>query len=202
MAAHGDLLFYDKNGVDLDGYLRSQIENLRDVVNAIPEKNFTSQADSELAKSIYDKAKVAPLNVNFEAAVADVKETTVDVTGRFDYDMGDGQTVSVPGYRVTKSIPFDGSPLLWKMKTNPWGMNPPRGTIHGGVLTIGIDIPAAEKDRAKAYIDDSINRIPEYLERQKAQIERYNESILPEAVKLIAQRRKRLEDAAELKKSL
>lgn len=203
MAVIGDLLFFKRGGPDLDDVLRHQAEVvLRQTVENIPEKEFTQHSDDELVGRVVSSATVKPLEVAFDQAKADVQETTVDVTGRFDYDMGDGRPVRAKGFRATKAIPFKGNPELWHLKTNPWGMNPPRGEVRGQTLVVGISVPEAEASRAKTYLDGVIAQLPEYLERQAAQIQKHNEQLPGLALPLIQQRRSRLSKRADLLKNL
>jgi len=58
--------------------------------------------------------------------------------------------------------------------------------------------PAQQANEAKQYIDETIAKLPEYLERQRAQIEPYNNGIAGNAVALIVQRRSRLSQASDL----
>ena len=131
-----------------------------------------------------------------------MRETIVDVTGRFDYDMGDGRPARVPGLRATKTIPFRGEPQLWRMKTNPWGMNPPRGAVRSQTVTVGIEVPAAESEAARNYIEECVAKIPEYLDRQSAQIDQHNAGLRALVLPLIQQRRARLKEGDELRKKL
>jgi hypothetical protein len=197
MAALGELLFYRRDQAGLDDVLRHQVELLQGRVDALPDNFFSEKSDAEIAAHVAGEAALKPLVVDFAAATPSVQETTVEVR-----DMFERGTVRVAGLKATKAIPFTGDPELWRLRTNPFNMNPPRGEIRSGKLIIGIEVPAQEADQAARYIDDAIAQIPEYLQRQEAQIAQHNESLATQAMRWITIRRQRLGSAADLLKKL
>lgn len=199
MAALGDLLFYRRDQVGLDDVLRHQVDQLRDKVDALPEKFFSEKSDDEVAAHLAKEHAIEPLVVDFEAATPSVQETQVEVHDRFGFDRG---SVRVPGLLATKSIPFKGDPELWHLRTNPYSLNPPRGEIRGSKLVVGISVPAQQADEAARYIDQTIAQIPEYLQRQEAQIAQHNASLATHAMQWIKLRRQRLSSASDLLKKL
>lgn len=198
VAVLGDLLFWRRDQIGLDDVLRHQVELLRGKVDALPEKLFSEKSDDELAAYITKENAFQPLIADFEAATSSVQETQVEVHDQFGLDRG---PIRIAGLLATKSIPFKGNPDLWRLRTNPFNMNPPRGEIRGNKLVIGISVPAQQADEAARYIDQAIAQIPEYLRRQEAQIARHNAS-LAQAAQWIRVRRQRLGSAADLLQKL
>lgn len=199
MAVLGDLLFYRRDQVDLDHVLRHQVDLLRQKVDALSDKLFSEKSDDEIAAQVAREAAVEPLQVDFASAVASVREVEVEVRDRFRYDR---DVVRLPGLEATKAIPFKGDKELWHLKTNPWGMNPPRGVIRSGTIVIGISVPAQEPDAAAKYIEDTMSAIPEYLQRQKVQIDAHNAGLAGQAKQWVKVRRGRLSHASDLLKKL
>ncbi|WP_119303906.1 hypothetical protein [Dongia deserti] len=199
MAALGDLLFYRRDQVGLDDALRHEVELLRSKVDALPDKFFSERSDEEIAAHIAQEHAVQPLIVDFESATPSVQETQVEVRDRYSHDHS---SVRVPGLLAKKSIPFKGDPGLWRLRTNPYNMNPPRGEIRGHTLIIGMTVPAQQADAAAAYIAQTIAEIPEYLQRQEAQIAKHNASLAMHAMQWIRLRRQRLGSASDLLKKL
>lgn len=199
MAVLGELLFYRRDQVDLDAVLRHQTELLRQRVDKLSDKLFSEKSDDEIAELVAKEAAIKPLEVDFAAAKPSVEETQVEVHDRYGFERG---PTRVAGLRATKAIPFKGDPDLWRLRTNPFNMNPPRGDIRGGNLIVGITVPAQQADEAAKYIEDTINQIPEYLARQAAQIERHNASLADQAMQWVKARRQRLGSAADLLKKL
>lgn len=199
MSILGDLLFYRRDQVDLDAALRRQVEDLRDKVDALSEDLFSKKSDEEIAKQIAEQEAIQPLAIDFNAGTASVRECQIEAHDQFGFERG---AIRVRGLVATKSFPFNGDPELWHLRTNPWGMNPPRGDIRGSNLVIGIEVRAHEADQAARYIDETIAKIPEYLQRQEEQIAKHNASLATNAMRWITLRRQRLGTASDLLKKL
>jgi hypothetical protein len=132
-------------------------------------------------------------------AKPNVQETQVEVQYQFGFNRG---PVRVSGLLATKSVPFKGDAALWHLRTNPYTMNPPHGDVRGNMLVIGIAVHAQQADKAARYIERTIGQIPEYVERQAAQIAQHNASLAPASMQSIRARRPRLGSASDLIKKL
>lgn len=203
MAVLGDPLFHSSRGAgDLDDLLRAQKEALRREVDRIPEAELKALDDQAANERVERLARVTPLELQLGAATTNVEETNVEVTDRFTYDLEPGETLRLPGYRVTRTIPFTGDASLWRLKTNPCNLNSARGVVQGAKLTIGIELPVAESEKAKAYLANAINDINENLKHHQAQVERHNTALPALITPHIKTRRERLSGAADLLKRL
>jgi hypothetical protein len=145
------------------------------------------------------KYAIEPLKLDLAAAKASVEEVQLEVHDRWGYERG---PIRVPGLRATKSIPFSGEEDLWRLRTNPFNMNPPRGNVRGQNLVIGIEVAAQQADEAAKYIEETIAQLPEYLQRQAAQLEPYNAGLAGSAMQWIKMRQARLGTANDLLKKL
>jgi hypothetical protein len=199
MTVLGDLLFYRRDQVDLDHVLRHQVELLRQKVDALPDAFFAQKTDEEIAAHVAKEATVEPLQVDFANAVAAVCE--VQVERRDDYGF-DRSSVRVPGLQATKTIRFKGDKALWHLRTNPWDMNPPHGEVRADTVVVGISVAAHAADEAARYIDQTLAKIPEYLQRQKVQIDAHNSGLAGHAMRWVTVRRGRLSQASDLLKKL
>jgi hypothetical protein len=199
MTVLGDLLFYRRDQVDLDHVLRHQVELLRQKVDVLPDTFFVQKTDEEIAAHIATEATVEPLQVDFANAIAAVREVQVERRDDFGFDRG---SVRVPGLQATKTIRFKGDKALWHLRTNPFNMNPPHGDVRADTVVVGISVPAHAADEAARYIDETLAKIPEYLQRQKAQIDAHNSGLAGHAMQWVKVRRGRLSQASDLLKKL
>ena len=200
MAVIGDLLFYRRDGVDLDAVIRHHnSRGLQDAVDALPGQTFKHLSDDQIADQMAEKLRIEPLELDVENAVPNVQETQVEVGD--DYGFGRGR-IRVSGLRATKAIPFKGDPDLWSLRTNPYDLNPPRGQVRGQSVAVGMEVAAQQGDTAAQYIDAAIKSIAEYLKRQEAQLKPFNEGLKANALPMIQQRRARLGNASDLLKKL
>jgi hypothetical protein len=195
MSVLGELLFYRRDQVDLDAVLRHQVEQLRSRVDVLSEDIFSKKSDEEIAEQIAEQETLQPLTIDFNAGTASVRECEIEVHDQFGFERG---SLRVQGLAATKSFPFNGDPKFWHLRTNPWDMNPPRGDVRGNNLVIGIKVRAHEADQAARYIDETIAKIPEYLQRQETQIAKHNASLATNAMRWITLRRQRIGMASDL----
>jgi len=199
MAVLGELLFYRRDQVGLDDVLRHQASLLHGRIDELPDKLFAEKTDEEIAAHVAAKYAIEPLQLDLAAAKASVEEVQVEVHDRWGYERG---PVRVSGLRATKSIPFTGEEDLWRLRTNPFNLNPPRGDVRGRSLVIGIEVAAQQADEAVKYIEDTIAQLPEYLQRQEAQLAPYNAGLAGNAMQWIKMRRAQLGTASDLLKKL
>jgi hypothetical protein len=200
MAVVGDILFYRRNGVDLDAVIRAKTNGLRNAVDALPERAFSQQTDEQIAESVAKSERIEPLELDFSAAVPKVEETQLELRDD-DYGFRQGP-IRVPALKATKTIPFKGEPDLWHLRTNPYNVNPPHGEVRGHNLTVDMTVRAEQADQAAKYIEGALKSLPEYLERQHAQLKPYNEGLAANALQWVKQRRSRLGQASDLFKKL
>ena len=197
MTVLGELLFWRRDNVDLDAMLRHQGDaGVRLVVEAVAEQVVTTESDDTLVERVLAKTRIAPLEVEFDDGKANVAETMVDITTMF------GERVRVKGLRATKAFPFTGQIDLWHLRTNPYDMNPPRGTVDHSLLTVGMEVQDHDGDQVAAHIEDSVRRIKEYLQRQEAQITAFNARLPSLILPMIQRRRQTLSKASDLLKKL
>lgn len=199
VAVLGELLFYRRDQVDLDGVLRAQEQQLRNKVDSLSEAEFRQKSAEEIAQSLAVSEAIEPLRLDFEKAEAAVSEAEVEVHDQFGFHQG---PIRVAGLRATKSIPFTGDPELWRLRTNPFDLNPPRGEVRGRKLVIGIEVAAQRSDEAKRYIEEMVTALPEWLARSQAQVEAHNARILAITLPIVQQRAARLGQAVDLLKKL
>jgi hypothetical protein len=197
MSVLGELLFWRRDGADLDGALRHQGEaGLQGLVDALSEGDLRTETDDALIQRISAKASISPLRVLFDQGEPDVREIMIETENVFR------EGIRVKGLRATKSFPFSGDTELWHLRTNPYDMNPPRGIVDRRAVTVGMEVRDHEGNQAAAHIEDSVRRIKECLQRQEAQIAAFNVRLPGLALPMIHRRRQALDKASDLLKKL
>ena len=68
-------------------------------------------------------------------------------------------------------------------------MNPPHGDVNGDKLRIGMEVRETEDEAAIRYIDETVASIQTYIDRQRPQLDQYNQQ-LPAAIMEAVQRRR------------
>lgn len=184
MSVIGDLLFWSGRGADLDTHLRHALQNAVPAeVDRLPASDFSSKSDDEIVAAVVEKLKGEPIELKLDQAEPDVVEKNVQVRDVF------GGTATVPGLRVAKVVPFDGEAGLFKLTPNQWDTNPPHGEVRGDKLVVGMEVRASDDEQAIQYVDQTLEKVQVYIDRQKAQLDAYNEK-LPDAIRPAVQRRR------------
>lgn len=172
-------LFYEG---DLDSTLHAHFAKVRDRVDAIPEKDLFREDETALIELIQKEFVVIPLTLDEANLSMTREETKVDVSGdrsRY-FSHGDGQHY-VAGIRICISVPFQGDPILWKLKPNHWSSVLPYGDVQSlqgernGTLEIEIEYPAdMGPDAAKKRFDENMKDVRFYIDNQRKQVEAEN----------------------------
>lgn len=193
MSVIGDILFYSGRGPGLSDVLRHNLKKeVPAKVDRLPASDFASKSDEELTSAIVGQAKAEPLTLRLDEAAGDVTEKSVTVQSVF------GDTVTIPGMRVTKVVPFDGEAQFFKLRPNTWDMNPPRGEVRGQKLILGMEIGESESESAVQYIEQTIARVQEHVGRQQGQIDEHNAQLPGVTAAAIQRRRASLGKASDL----
>lgn len=109
-----------------------------------------------------------------------------------------GETGTVKGLKVTKVIPFEGEAVLFELQPNSSDLNPPRGTVRGRTVIIGMEVAEHETETAVKYIEQMVASLQQYIGWQSDAISQHNASLPTLASTLIAERRARLNKASDL----
>lgn len=167
---------------DLDATLRGHFAKVKDRVDAIPENDLFREDEAALIELVQNDFVVVPLTLDEANLSMTREETKVDVSGdrsRY-FSRGDGPHY-VAGIRVLISVPFQGDPILWKLKPNHWSSVLPYGDVrsrHGerdGALEIAIEYPAdMGPDEAKKRFDENMKNVRFYVDNQRGQVEAEN----------------------------
>jgi hypothetical protein len=191
-------LFYEG---DLDATLRAHFAKVKDRVDAIPENDLFREDETTLIELIQNDFAVVPLTLDEANISMTREETKVDVSGdrsRY-FSHGDGPYY-IAGIRVCISVPYQGDPILWKLKPNHWSSVLPYGDVRtrqgerDGTLEIAIEYPAdMGPEEAKKRFDENMKDVRFYVDNQRGQVEAENAK-LPNLIRAaIASRKAKLQ---------
>ncbi|MGH9425640.1 MAG: hypothetical protein ACRD2L_04945 [Terriglobia bacterium] len=170
---------------DLSAVLDAQRTAAIRAVEQTPRDQFLATSSDTLVESLVATYQIEPLVMHEDQMRMDQAETKVDVTGRFEYDIGRGGPVYTTGHELTFYIPFSGDPKLWHMKPNMWLSVTPRGDVdaHTSLLTITlVNTSNTEAERYKQELQSQLRGIRQLLESQAQMVRQFN-SDLPNAVR-------------------
>jgi hypothetical protein len=192
MAVIGDILFMRQGGGDVGDLIRYVERQLSQHVDQYDEHRFDNQTDEEVVRALARELSIEPIALGYDTADKKVEETQVTVRDPFH------GTVEVSGLRVTKTFRFTGDQGLWNWGTGQWGSMMPRGEVHGGSITIGMEVRQSEGEAAASHINSTVEQIKHYLAQQKAALDPFNEALPGRLLPLVQARRERRDSAQSL----
>jgi hypothetical protein len=142
-------------------------------------------------KYLVDKFQLEIPNLEVEDAVADQKESSVEVSG-FMYGLDRGEVRRVPGTLVTLEVPFTGDPQMFKVRPSTFNSAPPYGDIHGNVLLLKQSGTQLNAQQVQNGFDAIISNINQYLGWQKQDAKAFNDQLPAIARQSVEQRRDKL----------
>ncbi len=107
MRGDSNRLFSD---VELSSAVDAKLNGIKDSVYAMPREQFLATSADTLVEHITGPLAIEPLVLHEDQMQMDHAEAQVDVTGRFDYDMGHGGRIVTGGHRLIFYVPFTGDP--------------------------------------------------------------------------------------------
>jgi hypothetical protein len=199
MRERSDLLFY---GNDLSAVLRANLENAKNDVDQIPERQFIHSSDSDIVEHVYSKREVLPLELHEDQKEMDSQETQVDVRHDFNRAIFDkSRPCMIAGIRITVIVPFSGDANLWRCQPSTFTLNPPRGHVrasrdnNGGHLEIVLERPSdslGDGGEIKREIENTLRSVQNYLGNMKRDVDAHNKQLRAHIQQCAANRRARL----------
>ena len=181
---------------DLSSVLGNKLSGIKASVHSIPREQFLAASIETLIEHLSSSFVIEPLVLHEERMQMDHSEAQVDVTGRFDYDMGRGGRVHTAGHRLTFYIPFSGDPDLWKLRPNMWSSVMPRGEIDSrcSMLTLSfVNTSNTDPGRYKQELESSLSGVRQLIASQKQLLDQYHNRISGELRSAIEYRRAEIE---------
>lgn len=182
---------------ELSAALDSKLNDIKGAVHNIPREQFLSVSIETLVEHLSVPLTIEPLVLHEDQIQMDHAETQVDVTGRFDYDMGDGsRRVHTAGHSLTFYIPFTGDADLWKLRPGIWITVMPRGNVdpRGSILKLSFtNTSNTEPERYKQELESSLNCIRQLIASQKQLLDQYHSRMYGQLRSTIERRRAEIE---------
>lgn len=186
---------------ELSSTLTAYKDSIVEKVERIPRDQFLATSVDTLVDHLVAELSWEPLVIYEDQMAMDGKEAKVEVTGRFEYDFGDGQRHYTSGHELKFYLPYSGDRRLWQMRPNSYSLSPPRGELDVGqsrlVITLS-DTSNTEFEKFNAELQSQLTQIRQLIQSQTQMLTNYHGE-LPSLVKLaIERRRTQLEKAQGL----
>lgn len=184
--------------------LRKAIDNaramLRKELDGMPDDRLLNTDLAELQSYAGQKYGLE-LPVLGEPAI-DERRTKMEV-GRFgEYPQRGEQTFSVDAHRYTLEVPFTGEKDLFLTQGAQYNLNPPRGTVREGLLTVTVVQREPNADALNQEFDRFLLAVGEHLGWLRGDVDAWNASIPGEVANVIQDRKRKAEQVGAVAKGL
>ena len=197
----GDLLFFRK---DLPALIRGYESAIREEVAGWERNRILGSSESDLVSYLVEKYTFdAPRTLRDQLHIENEGETKIDVSGRFEYDVGDrGRPFHVAGSFVTVAIPFEGDGDLFDFKASTYSLNPPRGRVSGSSVLISFQGVELDAQRTREQIDTTVGKIEQHLENISNDCAGWNARVSSVAEQCVRDRKESLLKQANMVRAL
>ncbi|WP_206075721.1 hypothetical protein [Marinobacter sp. NP-4(2019)] len=155
-------------------------------------------SEAELEEFYTEKALIDPLVLHSDQQyIKNQSGTQIDVSNDFRRAVFPGERAVVTGTRIDIAIPFDGDPMLWRIRASTWSSGGyPEIDIKNDEIILSVSFPddSVNPDQLKSDINRSIGSLEDAIGYLKNDVTNHNNSV-PNAVKQALKRKRELAQA-------
>lgn len=177
-------LFHEGDGLST---LQNQLKSAANEVASLPEERILNTDTQALAEYFVKKYEIKIPVLDRDNLFAEHHERSVTV-----YDQFDQREFQVPGEAYDLELPFEGDPIIFKLKPNTFNFNPPQAVVRGSLLYFSISGRTLDPNSVKQQIDAVLNSIEEYLGWHRAMWQSFDDQLRTTVTQAIEERRNRL----------
>jgi len=153
---------------------------------------------TELEDYYISKVIIEPLVLhNDQYYIENQTGTQIDVSHDFRRAVFPGERAIVQGTRLDIAIPFEGDPILWKIRPSTFSLSGyPEIEVRDDVIVFSIQFPDDSADHAKlrSEIDRQIRSLAGAVQNLKRDVENHNSSA-PQTIRSAIQRKRQLAES-------
>ena len=120
-------------------------------------------SEAELENYFIDKVTIDPLKLHVDQKyIKDQSGTQIDVSHDFRRGVFPGERAVVRGTTIQIAIPFEGDPMLWRVRASTYSMSGyPEIDIRGNEISFNISFPddSVNADRIQADINNNVQSL-------------------------------------------
>jgi hypothetical protein len=165
---------------DTFSVFRNLVEKVITEINSLENEYFLKASPTELEQYYLGKVHIEPLALHSnDRYIKSQTGTHIDVSHDFRRDVFPGERAAVKGTKVDIAIPFEGDPLLWRIRPTTCSLSGyPELEIRENEVVFSISFPddSAEPDRLRLDIERNINSLEDAVDNLKRDVESHNNS--------------------------
>jgi len=177
---------------------RNIIDSVTDEIKALDNEYILKASEAEIEEYFTEKALIEPLVLHSDQQyIQNQSGTQIDVSHDFRRTVFPGERAVVRGTKIDIAIPFEGDPVLWRIRASTWSSGGyPEIEVRSGEILFSVSFPddSANPDQLKADISRHIKSLEDAVGYLKRDVANHNNSVL-NTVKQALQRKKELAQA-------
>ena len=144
--------------------LEKKRKAVRDEVASMDGNRLLNTSVDDLCEYFVEKYQLHPPVLLEDQAVADQKETQIDVSRDFNRFISDpSRPFYVPGTEVILEVPFQGEAVFFKVRPSTFTTMLPVATIRDNTLSLSVFGTDLAPEETKSQLDQELHKIKEYL---------------------------------------
>lgn len=178
--------------------LRKLVENVTAEINSLDNEYVLKASPTELEQHFTEKVLVSPLILHSEDLyIRSQTGTLIDVSRDFDRAAFRGEKIVVAGTRVEIGIPFEGDPMLWRIRASTLTSGHPEIDIRSNEVVFSVTFPddSADPDRLRANIERHAKSLSDAVGYLKRDVGNHNNSA-PNVIRQTLERKRALAQSA------
>src|SRR5579875_510027 len=175
--------------------LKSIVDKVTAEIRALDNEYVLQASPTELEEYFVGKVVIRPLVLNVEQRHIERQAgAEVDVSGDFRRGFMPGERWTVRGTKLDIAIPFDGDPMLWRIRASTFSVSGyPDITIRENSILFSVSFPddTADANVIRRVIDEQTNRLAEAVRHLREDIDRHN-ATAPSTIRQELDRKRKL----------
>jgi len=174
---------------------RNLIDKVTGEINSLDNEYVLKASPTELEQYFVQKVLISPLVLHVdERYIKNRTGAEIDVSHDFLRAVSPGERAIVRGTRLNIAIPFEGDPMLWRIRASTFSMGGyPDIEIHGSEVVFGISFPddSAESERLRSEIERHTKSLTDAVGYLKRDVDNHNNSA-PNTIRQALERKRKL----------
>src|SRR5690554_4566630 len=175
------VMMYPFREGDASATFRNIVDSVTAEIKALENEHVLKASETELEQYYIEKAIIEPLTLySDQQYIDDHSGTQIDVSHDVRRAVFAGERAEVRGTKIDIAIPFEGDPMLWRLRASTWSTGGyPEIDVRDGEILFSISFPddSANPDQLKSDIDRNIKSLEGAVGYLKKDVDRHNASV-------------------------
>lgn len=173
--------------------------------NNLEKSVFEANSQEQIVDHIMSGYDLKPLELLPDSKTQDIVETKIDVTGNSAYIQAfDNRPISVPGYKVVVTLPFNGSASLFSVSPTTMRLTYDDAEVLGNELTFALEFTEsnATAEGIKNAVDGKIAGIQHNIDNLNKDLSGFEDRVKSVVAEAVAKRFEQINKLDSIKTAL